>query len=133
MRSPKLRWPDEVASPYPSALFSWMLPTRLMHRIVASTNEILEARSKRKTCLEELKVLFAIQFYKATVALFLLFSTVGIIVYLCFLGDVQSDLFCYLFGQNPINIYIPLSVAPLSSFRSRLSPLCFAASTSSAT
>ena len=45
-----------------------MLPTRLMHRIVASTNEILEARSKRKTCLEELKVLFAIQFYKATVA-----------------------------------------------------------------
>jgi len=35
---------------------------------VASTNEILEARSKRKTCLEELKVLFAIQFYKATVA-----------------------------------------------------------------
>ena len=37
---------------------------------------------------------------------FLLFSTVGIIVYLCFLGNVQSDLFCYLFGQNPINIYI---------------------------
>ena len=37
---------------------------------------------------------------------FLLFSTVGIIVYLYFLGDVQSDLFCYLFGQNPINIYI---------------------------
>ena len=22
------------------------------------------------------------------------------------MGDVQSDLFCYLFGQNPINIYI---------------------------
>ena len=37
---------------------------------------------------------------------FLLFSTVDIIVYLCFLGDVLSDLFCYLFGQNPINIYI---------------------------
>ena len=37
---------------------------------------------------------------------FLLFSTFGVIVYLCFLGDVQSDLFCYLFGQNPINIYI---------------------------
>ena len=30
----------------------------------------------------------------------------GVIVDLCFLGDVQSDLFCYLFGQNPLNIYI---------------------------
>ena len=50
-------------------------------------------------------VAFSLLFPCSFFVVFTIFACT-VIVYLCFLGNVQSDLFCYLFGQNPINIYI---------------------------